>query len=98
MGVFGVVRDANGNPLGGVTVTIFGSSVPPVTSRNGIYGAASDRNYEMNLFQPGNYQVGVSDGAGESPKVPITVNYYDQCDVKEGQAGGQWQQVDFRHN
>ena len=92
MGVFGIVRNG-----GGYRVALAGTSVPPVDVRNSIFGAANDRNYEMNLYQPGNYQVVVLDGNDRevSPRVPITVNFFDQCDVKEGQAGSQWVQVNF---
>jgi hypothetical protein len=100
MGAFGIVRDSAGNPMGGMTIVVYGSSAPSVTSRNSLSGAARDRNYEVNIFQAGNYAIGIEDGNGVvlSARVPITVNFFDQCDVKEGQAGSQWVETDFRAN
>lgn len=100
MGVFGIVQGSGGGRLPGYAIQIYipGSGRIPgddVTTT----ARTDDRNYERNLYQPGDYQVVVSDGTRElSPRATIHINFIDQCDVKEGQAGSQWVQVNFRKN
>jgi len=51
------------------------------------------------MFNPGAYQVVLSDGSREiSPRVNITINDISQCSPQEGGAGSQWVQVNFRAN
>ena len=60
---------------------------------------SDDRNYERTMFNPGTFQVVLSDGTREiSPRASVTINGIDQCDKESGQAGSQWVQVNFDPN
>lgn len=60
---------------------------------------SDDRNYELNLFRPGSYEVALSDGTREiSPRASFTIFFIDQCDKQAGQPGSQWAQVNFDPN
>ena len=60
---------------------------------------SDDRNYERTMFNPGTFEVVLSDGTREiSPRVSVTLNGIDQCDKESGQAGSQWVQVNFDPN
>ena len=51
------------------------------------------------MFNPGAYQVVLSDGTREiSPRVTVNINNIDQCDKQSGQPGSQWVKVNFRAN
>jgi hypothetical protein len=95
-GIFGAVAGSGGGRVAGVTVQFYvpgGGKIGEATTTT----RSDDRNYEYNLFQPGAFQVVLSDGTREiSPRVSININNIDQCDP--GQAGSQWAQVNFGGN
>lgn len=103
-GVFGVVSDANGSRLPGYAIQIFIAGGGKVPGEDAVSTSRSDdRNYERNLFQPGPYEVVLSDGTREiSPRVPITVDSIalDNCERRANDpgAGSQWVQVNFTRN
>lgn len=93
-----MIRNSDGSRLSGILVEVYvpgGGRIPngQTVSTN----RADDRNYEMNIFQPGNYQVVIIENEREvSQRASITINFIDQCNPNEGQPGSQWGQVDFR--
>jgi hypothetical protein len=101
MGIFGSVKNLSGGWLAGYTIQVYtpgGGKIPggEVITK----GGGGDRNYEVNVGQPGNYQIVVSDGTRElSPRVNISVDSTENpnCDIrkKEPGAGAQWVKVDF---
>jgi hypothetical protein len=104
MGIFGSVKNASGGWLAGYTVQVYISGGGKIPGGEDITkGGGGDRNYTINIWQPGNYQVVVSDGSRElSPRVNITVDSLDNpnCDIKKKDpgAGSQWVKIDFGKN
>lgn len=98
MGIFGIVSDAGGGRLAGYTIEVHvpgGGKIPggevTTTSRS------DDRNYEMNIYQPGAYQVVVSDGTREvSPRVTVNVEGINSENCEPRGGGSQWVKVNFR--
>jgi hypothetical protein len=94
------VTGPGGGRIPGITVQIYipGSAKIPgddvvTTTRS------DDRNYERTMFNPGAFEVVLSDGSREiSPRISVTLNDISQCSPQEGGAGSQWVQVNFRAN
>ena len=98
MGIFGAVAGPGGGRIQGVTVQFYipgGGKIGEATTTT----RSDDRNYEYNMFNPGAFQVVLSDGTREiSPRVDVAVNDISQCTPQEGGAGSQWAQVNFGGN
>ncbi len=99
-GIFGVVSDNNGARLPGYAIQVYIAGGGKVPGDDSVSTTRSDdRNYERNLFQPGKYEVVLSDGTREiSPRAPVTVDSILDPNCEPRQGGAQWVQVNFVRN
>lgn len=102
-GIFGVISGSGGGRLAGYEVQVFvagGGEVPGASYVS--TPRTDDRNYEINLYQSGKFQVVVRDENKKelSPRIEVTVDNIGNpnCDIKANQpdTGSQWVQVNFQ--
>lgn len=107
LGVFGTVRDRNGNLLGDVKILVAaGSNAYVATSSSTYIHGSTDRNYEIsnvNGMSPGTYAVYATvkvgaDYAPVSPSVSVNVTGLSDDCTRAGANCTQWWRVDFKQN
>lgn len=105
-GIFGTVRDRNGNLLGGEKVRIAaGGNAYVATSAGGFINNSTDRNYEVNNsngLAPGTYAVYAANAAGDAISAAVNVKVMGlegACGEDGKPTGGtQWWKVELRQN
>ena len=94
MGIFGTVTAADNARIAGVPVLVMPGYYVLSSSRS------DERNFEIGLSTPGTYQIALFDLAllrEMSPRVTVTINPVNQCDISLGEPGAQWVEINFRH-
>lgn len=107
MGVFGTVRDRNGNLTGDVKVMVAsGTNAYVATSAAGFINNSTDRNFEIsnaNGLGSGTYivyaaiKVG-SDYVPASPSVTVNITPLNDACNKAGDTCTQWWKIEFKQN
>ncbi|MBI5876128.1 MAG: hypothetical protein HZB53_00640 [Chloroflexi bacterium] len=108
MGVFGTVRDRNGNLVGDVKIEVIapsGSGLEATTTPNFKTGS-TDRNFEVSNadgLTPGTYAVFArikvgSDYMVVSPSVTVNITPLNDACNKAGDACTQWWKIEFKQN